>query len=82
MISLRRKKYLIAEKYQGINMKQYKITKLLYADSIKDAILRENQADIVEVGLNEDYKPNNITIGFNEERFKMVPKINKRLPKD
>lgn len=45
-------------------MKQYKIIKIVFADSIKAAIKNEHNADIVDISLNEDIdKPNN-SIGF------------------
>jgi hypothetical protein len=45
-------------------MKQYKIIKIVFADSIKTAIKNEKEADIVDISLNEDIKEPNGSIGF------------------
>lgn len=47
-------------------MKQYKIIKIVFADSIKAAIKNEQKADIVEISLNEDVKTPNDQIGFRK----------------
>lgn len=45
-------------------MKQYKIIKIVFADSIKAAIKNEQKADIVDIQLNEDIKEPNGSIGY------------------
>lgn len=47
-------------------MKQYKIIKIVFADSIKSAIKNEKEADIVDISLNEDIKEPNNTVGYGK----------------
>lgn len=66
-------------------MKQYKITKLIYAESILDAVQRDKDAIMVECSLNDEFKQEDNIIGFsknNERRINLVSKVNKRLQKN
>lgn len=47
-------------------MKQYKIIKIVFADSIKAAIKNEQKADIVDISLNEDIDKPNQTVGYGK----------------
>jgi len=44
-------------------MKQYKITKIIFAKSIIDAIKKEKESEIVEIFLNEEIKKDE-KVGF------------------
>lgn len=45
-------------------MKKYTITKIIYAKSLKDAILKEKDAEIVQVELSEPLEKPSTKIGF------------------
>lgn len=48
------------------SMKQYKITKVIYAKDFKTAIKNEPNATIVEIVLNEELSKPNGSIGFSK----------------
>lgn len=45
-------------------MKKYTITKIIYAKSLKQAISKEPEAEIVQVDLSEPLEKPNTKIGF------------------
>mgnify|MGYP000855959559 CR=1 FL=1 len=45
-------------------MKQYRITKIIYAKNLATAIKNESKADIVEISLNENIEKPSNQIGF------------------
>lgn len=45
-------------------MKKYTITKIIYAKSLKDAILKEKESEIVQVELSEPLEKPCNKIGF------------------
>ena len=42
------------------DIKMYKITKIIFAQSLRDALLNENLAEVVEINLNEEIKGPNL----------------------
>ena len=45
-------------------MKQYKITKIIFAKDIQDAAKKESKAEVVEIFLNEDIERPDNSLGF------------------
>ena len=47
-------------------MKQYKIVKIIYAESFAAALRNETKAEIVDIELNESVQTPNSSIGFKK----------------
>ena len=63
MISFQKRIYLKRDR-QVTKMKQYKITKIIWAKNYSTALKNERDAEIVEICLNEALDKPNTTIGF------------------
>ena len=55
-------------------MKQYRITKVIYADNIVHAIALDETAEIVQVDLMDEVKPEAQLVGFTQPTKKVKKK--------
>lgn len=57
---------MVKEGWLVINMKQYKIIKIVFAETFSQALLKEKKAEIVDISLNEDVQAPSGKIGFRK----------------